>query len=133
MCTYICRQMFKAGSRPHEFSTPLSLPLPRSNKAVCSRSPLQPVERDQPVDFKGVATRSPQDTAVSRSTVSGLRHLTSLPSPSLSLRQPSLHTMISAKLKWIMAPFSLVVPQGCKAPCRVTVTMVLLLYLGQFN
>lgn len=33
--------------------------LSRFNKAVCSRSPLQPV------DFKEVATRSPQDTAVS--------------------------------------------------------------------
>ncbi|KAG7243937.1 hypothetical protein INR49_006095 [Caranx melampygus] len=39
--------------------------LTTSNKAVCSRSPLQPIERDQPVDFKEVATRSPQDTAVS--------------------------------------------------------------------
>lgn len=37
-------------------------------------------ERDQLVDFKEVATRSLQDTAVSESTVSGLRHLTSLSS-----------------------------------------------------
>lgn len=48
----------------------------QSNKALCSRSPLQPIERDQPVDFKGVATRSSQDTTVSYSAVLGLRHFT---------------------------------------------------------
>ncbi len=46
-------------------------------------------------------------------------------SPALSL---SLNTMISVKLKWIMAPFSLVIPWGCTAPCHVTVTIMLLLY-----
>jgi len=68
---------------------PLSPFLSRSNKAVCSRYPLHPIERDQPVDFKGVATRSPQDTAVSESTVSGLRHLTSPPFRPLSLSRAS--------------------------------------------